>query len=165
MKLNSLTNWWKNDKQDKNRDVSHPISSLQSDINRVFDSFFGDFPLTSMRSFFDDHSLSPKVNIIDKEKEIRIEADLPGVDEKDLDVSIHGDHLLIKGEKKFEKEDKSGDYHVMESSYGSFSRVIPLPDGLDTSKIDAVYKKGVLKLIIPKTKEIQNQVKKVTVKS
>ena len=87
------------------------------------------------------------------------------MDEKDIDVSLTRETLTIKGEKKEEKEDKGKDYYKMERSYGSFTRSIPLPVEVDTDKVQATFKKGVLEITLPKTAKAIQETKKVPVKS
>ena len=97
--------------------------------------------------------------------EIKVSAELPGMDEKDIDVSLTRDTLTIKGEKKEEKEDTGKDYYKMERSYGSFTRSIPLPVEVDTDKVQATFKKGVLEITLPKTAKAIQETKKVPVKA
>ena len=96
-------------------------------------------------------------------KEIVVHAEIPGMDSKDIDISLNGRVLTIKGERKQEHEDKEKSYHRIERSYGSFSRSFELPADVDADKVKASYKDGVLVLNIPKTKE--QSVKKIEVKS
>ncbi|MBK7057688.1 MAG: Hsp20/alpha crystallin family protein [Leptospiraceae bacterium] len=107
-------------------------------MNRVFDSFFEtwDSPKPGMSSSF-----SPTLDISENEKEYTINVELPGMDEKDVEVSCTDDSLTISGVKKNETEDKKGNYHYLERSYGSFKRVIPLGDNIDKTKITANFKK------------------------
>jgi len=104
----------------------------------------------------------PDVNCHTEGGSFIIEADLPGIDEKDLDVSIAGDLLTIKGERRSDWEEKEEGHTVRESFYGSFSRTLVLPEGADTGKVDATLKGGVLRLTMPVTAHMMP--KKVTVK-
>lgn len=145
----------------------HPIASFHRDINKVFDNFFSDFSFPSLRNTEElwNTSFSPKVNVSENEKEINVEAELPGMEEKDVNVTLNNNSLVIKGERKSKKEDKSDNYHLVESSYGSFCRTIPIPEGIDRDKIEAVYKNGVMKVTIPKTEEAKKKVKKIPIKT
>jgi HSP20 family protein len=109
-------------------------------------------------------AFSPKVDVTENEKEFNISAELPGMDDKDIDVSLQNDMLTIRGEKKEEKEDKGKDYYRMERSYGYFSRTIPLPVEVETDKVDAKFKKGVLTITLPKTAKAVAETKKISVK-
>ena len=105
----------------------------------------------------------PTTDILEDNKKITLKAEIPGVEAKDIDVSLDGRRLTIKGEKKQEKEDEIGNYHRMESAYGYFSRTIELPAEVDSEKIDASYKRGVLKIVLKKTKGSES--KKIQVRS
>jgi HSP20 family protein len=108
---------------------------------------------------------APVVDVAEREKDYEITAELPGMDEKDIEVSLSDDVLTIKGEKKEEKEERQKDYHVSERRYGSFQRSLRVPDGVDANKIEAKFKNGVLTLILPKSPEAQKKKKKIEVKS
>ncbi len=107
-------------------------------------------------------SWSPGVDIVENEKQIVLRADLPGVDEKNIDVQVEDGTLSLKAERKFEKETKEGNYHRVERAYGSFHRSFALPENVDTDNIAAAYNKGVLELTIPKV-EAKAKAKKVQV--
>jgi len=95
----------------------------------------------------------PAVNVVDQENEILVTAELPGLEKDDFNLEIEQDRLLLRGEKKTEKEDKKGSYVIRESQYGSFSRSIPLPAAVDREAVHATYKQGVLRVTLPKTAE------------
>lgn len=140
-----------------------PFSSLQREINRLFDDFFRSWgPISTLEGGID--SFFPSIDIREGEKDFVIQAELPGMDEKDVEVLLTDDALTIKGEKKEEKEHKSKGYYHVERSYGAFNRTIPLPLGVDTKKAEAKFKKGVLSITLPKTEEAQEKVKKITIK-
>jgi HSP20 family protein len=108
---------------------------------------------------------SPKMDLEETEKDYRITAELPGMEEKDVEVLLAGNSITIKGEKKEEKEEKDKSYYHMERSYGSFQRTVPLPEGIDLNKVDADFKNGVLTVKLPKTVEAKTKSKKVPIKS
>ena len=114
-----------------------------------FDRFFEDFP-TGAVAPREAASFSPAVDIFEDEKAIVLSADLPDMDEKDLDVHVKDGHLILKGERKFENEEKKENYHRVERSYGSFQRTFALPETVDDDNITASYEKGVLRLTLPK---------------
>lgn len=145
------------------REREHPLSLLRHDMDTLFDEFFRGF---DMNPFFGTHAerFTPNVDITESDKEIRVSAELPGMDEKDIDITLNHDSLTIKGEKKEEKEDKGKDYYRMERSYGTFCRTIPVPVEIETDKINAHYKKGILTIKIPKSAKAIEEKKKITVK-
>ena len=98
------------------------------------------------------------------DKSYRISAELPGLDAKDVDISVSGDMLVLKGEKRQESEQKDKNYHFSERSYGSFQRAFELPASVDRDNISADFSKGVLTINMPKTAEAQKQPKKIEVK-
>ncbi len=92
----------------------------------------------------------PAINMSENEKEIKVEAELPGMEPKDVELTIQDNNLIIKGEKKFKEEESKDNFHRIECSYGSFYRAIPLPTEVDESKISAKFKNGILKIKLPK---------------
>lgn len=97
--------------------------------------------------------IEPRIDIGEDEKTITIKAEMPGLDAKDLDISLENEYLTIKGEKKEEKEEKNIHFHLVERHYGSFSRTLRLPAEVKADKIDATYKNGILRVVLPKVKE------------
>lgn len=144
------------------RDEENPFSLLRREMDSLFDNFFRGFDIEPFESRLG--TFSPRIDIAENDKEIKISAELPGMDEKDIDLSINKELLIIKGEKKEEKEDKGKDYYRMERSYGSFSRSIQLPAEIDTNKVEAMFKKGVLTVTLPKTAKAISDSKKIAVK-
>lgn len=144
------------------REDESPFALLRREMDSLFDNFFRGFDLEPFESRMG--AFSPKVDVTENDKEIKISAELPGMDEKDIDVSLQKDMLTIKGEKKEEKEDKGKDYYRMERSYGSFSRTIPLPVEVETDKVEAKFKKGVLNITLPKSAKAVAETKKIAVK-
>jgi len=108
---------------------------------------------------------APAIDVSEDEKAYNISAELPGLEAKDLDVSILGDTLVIKGEKQQEKEQKDKNYYVTERAYGSFRRAFAIPDRVARDKIAADLSKGVLTLTLPKTVEAQEPAKKIEIKA
>jgi len=105
------------------------------------------------------------MDLEETEKEYRITAELPGMEEKDVEVLLAGNTLTLKGEKKEEKEEKGKSFYHVERSYGTFQRTVPLPEGIDLKKIDAEFKNGVLTVKLPKTAEAKTKGRKVPIKS
>jgi len=152
-----------------------PFDSLRREVDRLFEDFAGGLWRSSFgRSFFDIEpawrsrsamSTMPAIDVTETDKAYAITAELPGMDEKNVEVKVADDILTIKGEKQEEKEEKTKDYHLSERSFGSFQRAFQVPSGVDTDKIDAKFSKGVLTVILPKSTEAQKAEKKITVKS
>ena len=151
---------------DVRREWEHPFASFQREMNRLFDNFFGGFSLSPWTPLERGAAptFTPRVDVSETDKEIRVSAELPGMEEKDIDVSLTQDTLTIKGEKKEETEDKGKDYYRVERSFGSFMRSIPLPVEVDTDKVEATFKKGVLDITLPKTAKAIQQTKKIPLK-
>ena len=106
----------------------------------------------------------PAVDFVETEKGYELTADLPGLDEKDVEVKIAGGVLTVKAEKEEEKEETKKDFHLRERRFGSFERALRMPEVVDTDKIEAHFKKGVLTVMLPKTAEAQKPVKKIELK-
>lgn len=138
-----------------------PFSYLRNQINRVFDDFWGEPWLASRPEM--TAGFWPQVDVTETEKEIKVSAEIPGVEPKDIDVSVENSMLTIKGEKKYEREEKEKGQYRMERSYGSFQRAIELPAEVDESKAKAEFKKGVLRLILPKRPGAQSRRKKIPI--
>jgi HSP20 family protein len=134
-------------------------------MNRMFDNFFRGFELSPFEDERSFGSFSPSVDVREGEKEVTVRAELPGMNEKDIEVSLTDDALTIRGEKKDEKEEKGKDYWHRETSYGSFRRVIPLPEGLNQEKVDARFKNGILTVTLARLEEAKAKGKKITVKT
>jgi HSP20 family protein len=153
----------------------HPFDTLRQQLDRVLDDFDRGFGRSLFsRSMFDFEPLfrreaswgiSPAVDIVEHDKEYLIEAEVPGLDEKNLEVSLVNNILHIKGEKKEEHEEKKKNSYLSERRYGAFERTFQVPPGVDTARIDASFAKGVLKLTLPKTADAINKEKKISVKA
>ena len=150
--------------------------NLRSEIDHLFDEFHDNWPFGSLstRSKAGPPSLPfvfgdalPAIDVCEKKDRIEVKAELPGMDEKDIDVELTDRMLVISGEKKEEHEEgeKEGNYYVSERRYGSFKRSIAVPDGIDTNKVDASFKNGVLSVVLKKTPESRENVRKIKVKS
>lgn len=149
--------------------------SFRNDMQRLFDQFWGRGFLPSLPRAFDVEPLgrrwlsgafaTPAVDFAEDDKAYHITAELPGMSEKDIDVTVSGDTLTIKGEKRDEKEEKAKNYYLSERSYGSFQRSFTLPEGVDRDKVEAAFAAGVLTLTLPKTPEAVKQQKKIEIKA
>lgn len=146
----------KNDIEPRTTDVW----GLQSDINRLFDAFMSPFERTEIKN-----PVSPKLDIAELKDKFEIKAELPGMDEKDINLSIEDGVLTISGEKKAETEQKDKGYYLKECSYGSFSRAVRLPDNIADEKIQANFKKGVLVIDMPKKEPLSSKSRKIEISS
>lgn len=157
--------------------VSAPWGSfdaLRREIDQVFESFgLGALRLPFARSTFNldtamreqPWSIAPAVDVAEKEKEFEITVELPGLDEKDVEVKFANGTLTIRGEKKEAKEQREKDYFLSERRYGAFQRSFRVPEGVETDKIDATFTKGLLTVKLPKTAAAQKAEKKIAVKA
>lgn len=152
-----------------------PFDSLRKEIDRIFDDFhpFG-IGAPSGRSVFDLElpklrpqawQIAPAIDLAEKNDEYEITAELPGLDEKDVEIKLSNHMLTIKGEKNEQKEEREKDYYLSERRYGSFQRSFQLPDGVDPDKIEANFAKGVLTVRMPKTAEAKKAEKKIAIKA
>lgn len=150
------------------RDAS-PMAQFHQDIDRLFDSFFRGFGFPSMgfgresAPLAQTDWLKPTLDIAANDKEYAISVELPGVDEKDVELELSDETLIIKGEKKQEKERKEQNYYRMERSYGSFQRVLSLPEDAEQDGIVASYKHGVLTITIPRKARAATKAKQITI--
>ena len=154
--MNALTPFRRKNSPARREARWDPFTELQREINDLFDRDFWNAP-----SLFDE-GMMPSMDIKDGEDNVEVRCDLPGVDRKDLDISVSGNVLTIKGEKKDEKEEKDSSWYRRESWSGSFQRSVTLPDEVDPNRADATMKDGVLKLVLPKKEEKKR--KKIEVK-
>ncbi|WP_157016687.1 MULTISPECIES: Hsp20/alpha crystallin family protein [Phyllobacteriaceae] len=151
-----------------------PFESLRREIDRLFDDFHPlgwrlpsravldlEMPKFSRAAW----QVAPAMDLVEKEKEYEITAELPGIDEKNVEIKLSNHTLTIKGEKKEEKEEKEKDYYLSERRYGSFQRSFRVPDGVDADRIEATFTKGVLTVRLPKTAQAQKADKKIEVKA
>jgi HSP20 family protein len=152
----------------------HPLESLRQEIDRLVDDFGRDYWQPIRQSLFAagprirrglTWATTPAVDVVESEKAYEITAELPGMDEKNIEVKVANGNLTIKGEKQEEKEEKKKDYYLHERSFGAFERSFSVPEGVDADKIEASFKKGVLTVTLPKTPEAQKPAKKIEVKT
>ena len=143
-----------------------PFSAMRSEMDRVFDNFLGrrwlDTP-NLLSGNLSPNLSGPTVDVRESPTDIVIEAELPGLNEDDIDVTLNDGVLTIKGEKKSEREEKKDDYHVTERSYGRFQRAFRVPSTIDEEKIEAKLEKGVLHLTLPKMPEAASKEKKIQI--
>lgn len=160
---------WKRDK-DKSPTIGdgrqdNPLLALQRDINRVFEDFW-----QRVESSWNGRPdavgvFGPSTDVSETDDSVEVAVELPGMSEEDIDISLSGDAMTIRGEKKVEREDKRKGVYMSERSYGAFYRTIPLPAGVDADEAEAKFKRGVLTVTLPKSPEAQAKVKRIPVKA
>ena len=140
----------------RDRGIAAPTNtfvSLQREIDRLFDDFSRGFPTFGNGKV----DLLPSMDVTETDKQIEITAELPGLEEKDVQINVADNLLTIRGEKKAEKEEKDKNYRLIERSYGSFERTLELPDGVNADAIQASIAKGVLTVTVPKPAPAQSK--------
>ena len=140
--------------------TDNPFLSLQQEIDRLFDDFTRGFPAFGAGI---GHAMAPTMDVVETDKEIEITAELPGLEDKDVQINVADNILTIRGEKKAGKEEKDRNYRLVERSYGAFERSLELPRGVNLDAIKASIDKGVLTVTVPRPAPAQ--VKKVEVKT
>lgn len=140
------------------------FTSLHKEIDRVFDEFRRNTPrLAGEGLFVLDNQIVPKLDVSETDKEVEITVELPGVKEEDLDISAYDNVLVLKGEKSASREEKKKDYRLVERSYGSFARSVPLDFPVDPDSVKADFQKGVLTITIAKPPEVAEKTRKIKI--
>jgi HSP20 family protein len=133
------------------QDNVHPaetgLARLRSGIDDLFEQFF--------RSPFAAMPMGPRLDLAESENEVLVKAELPGVDPKEVEINVVGNVLTLRGEKSADREEKGNDYHFVERQYGTFSRSVPLPTGVDPDKVHAEFSNGVLTIRMPKHPDVK----------
>ncbi|KAI94979.1 molecular chaperone Hsp20 [Rhodomicrobium udaipurense JA643] len=144
-----------------------PFQSFRTEMDRLFENFLSGVPqLAGFRQGVPaDHGLTPSLDVKETDKELVVKADLPGIEEKDLQLTVHNGQLRISGEKKSEKSEEHENYYVKERNFGSFTRTIPLPDTIDEDKVEATFDNGVLTVTLAKKDDHIKPQKKIEIKS
>ena len=130
------------------------IDRLRNEMDRLYDRFFDWRPF---QRFSEEGEWLPSLDVSETSKEIVVKAELPGLEPKDIDVSLDGNVLTLRGERRQEKEENDESFHRVERSYGTFSRSVRLPAEVDQTQIKATYKRGVLKIRLPKSKKAEGR--------
>jgi len=161
MNMRDLIPWGRSQQTpSRYRDEGDPFMTLHREMNRLFDDVFRSFetsPFGSMTPL----GRWPSVEVIEADREVRVSAELPGLDEKDVEVLMHDGTLVIRGEKKSEVEDRQ--HAFSERCYGRFERRIPLAWDVDEDKIDASFRNGVLTVTMPKSAQAVSNVKRIAI--
>jgi HSP20 family protein len=166
MNLGSLSPWRDRTQVDAHPGTySDPFANFRREVDRMFDDFFkgAGHGLQSWNAGW--QAMAPRIDISDSDKELVVTAEIPGLDEKDLEVTLAGDLLTIKGEKKTENEDRNGNAYYVERRFGSFARSVRLPFEAGDQQVEANYDRGILTVRVPKPPEAQRQVRRIEVKA
>lgn len=161
MQIKDLIPWARKDHAPEPKsDDKNPIATLQQEMNRVFDNFWNrfrdlDWPWGGGEA---------KSDVVETGDHVEVSIELPGMEMKDIEVSVTDDMLTVKGEKKIERKEEKKGYYLSERSYGAIYRTIPLPPGVDGEKAEASFRNGVLTIRLPQTPEAQARVKRIEVK-
>lgn len=159
----------------ESKGAAAPLSTLREEIDQLFDDFASDWALRPFRRRGWQQAggtspgwdmRSPEFDVVEKDGEIEIRADLPGMEEQDIDVKLFDGALMVSGERKEERKEgeEAGNYHLAERRYGAFQRLIPIPDQIDRDNVEARFRKGVLTIRLPKTAEARQKSKRIEVK-
>ncbi len=135
-------------------------------LHYAMNELFREFTRSAFPGFGEEQgTFYPDVNMTEDEREVKVTAELPGMDENDIEISLTDETLTIKGEKKTEREEKGKESYYMERTFGSFQRVLPLSGRIDATKADATFKKGVLSITLPKLEAGKAESKKIRIKT
>jgi HSP20 family protein len=143
-------------------EAEDPFTSFRREIDRLVDEAFRGRGLARWPG---ETAVDLRLDVSETDKELKVTTELPGVDEKDVEVTLSGDLLTIKGEKKLEQERKEDNFHMVERSFGSFARSLRLPYAVDQDKVSAAFDKGVLTIIMPKPAEAQKAARRIKIKA
>ncbi len=161
MQIKDLIPWARKDgAPDAKSSEDNPIATLQREMNHVFENFWNrvgqfEWPWGSDEA---------KSDMVETDNAIEVSIELPGMEMKDIEVTVNDDMLTVKGEKKIERKEEKKGYYLSERSYGAIYRTIPLPPGVDGEKAQASFKNGVLTIKLPQSPEAQAKVRKIAVK-
>ncbi len=143
-----------------------PLDLFQQEMNRLFDDFFKGFGVRTLGGEGEAAgTFVPQIDMAEDTKEIKVTAELPGMDEKSIDINVSKDVLTLKGKKEEQKEQKGEQMYYAERSFGSFTRVIPLPAEVNPDKAEATFSKGILNITLPKIQKEKQAHKKIEVKA
>jgi HSP20 family protein len=165
MQIKDLIPWNRKGSEIAQRDESeHRLFGLQREMNRAFDNFWRSFdkPFAALDGTFEPRL--PRTDVVETNKAVEVSVELPGMDEKDIDVSVTKDALTIKGESKLERDESRRGHYLSERFHGSFYRTVPLPPGVLIDGAEAKLKKGVLTITLPKSPEAAAKAKKIEIK-
>lgn len=171
MQIKDLIPWLDHDGKapEPGRDVRRPLAEFQREMNRMFDSFWSGAPaLPGGRATPEFGSAfwsggAMQADVVETDEAVEVTIELPGIEERDVDLTLALGALTIKGEKRIERQEDKKGYHLSERRYGAFQRVIGLPDGVDPDAATASFRQGVLKVTLPKLPEAKSRVRKIDI--
>ena len=164
--MKNLIPWKRKEPADLSRETANPFERLHREMNDLFDGFLREFGGPALPSLWRERTeerVAPRVEVSETDDAVQVTAELPGLDEKDVEVSLDDNVLTVKGEKKQEREEKKKNFHLSERSYGQFQRLIPLPAGVEADKVKAQFKKGVLTITLPKSRQAAAEGRRIPV--
>ncbi|WP_086617458.1 Hsp20/alpha crystallin family protein [Erythrobacter tepidarius] len=162
MQIKDLIPWVRKDSAPESKSGDgNPIATLQREMNQVFESFWNRFGHLE----WPWGSGEARSDMVETDNAIEISIELPGMEMKDIELTVTDDMLTLKGEKRIERQEEKRGYYLSERSYGAVYRTIPLPPGVDGDKAQASFKNGVLTIRLPQTPEAQAKVKRIEVKN
>ena len=157
------------------RGVRNPLAGLRGEIDRIFDDFSTSFArlpfgrrteLEPFRRFQTSLGVAaPAIDLVEKEHVFELTAELPGLEERDVDLFVAGGVLTIRGQKREQRDERRADYYVSERRYGSFQRSFQLPEDADTENIQAAFRRGVLTITLPKAPRAKKQQRKIAIRA
>lgn len=166
MQIKDLIPWAHKDKTPESKgEMDNPIAHLQREMTRVFDDFWGQFDRRNGPFELGGERTGTRCDVVETDGAVELSIELPGMEMKDIELTVGDDLLTLKGEKKIERKEEKKGYYLSERSYGSIYRTVPLPPGVDSDKAEAVFKNGVLTVKVPKTAEAQAKLKRIDVKA
>ena len=169
MASRSLMPFSRNTQMSRWGEDADPFLQMRREMNRLFDDVFSGFGGLGLPGAFapalQQMPAAPKIDVSETDNEIQIKAEMPGIDQNDVEVLLEDDRLIIRGEKKQEqeREDKDRNYHVRERVQGAFSRTLPLPFAPDPNQVKAEFKDGVMTITIPKPQEVKQKQHRIDV--
>ena len=167
MASRSLMPFSRNTQMSRWGEDTDPFLQMRREMNRLFDDVFSGFGGLGLPGAFgpalQQMPAAPKIDVSETENEIQIKAEMPGIDQNNVEVLLEDDRLIIRGEKKEEREDKDRNYHVRERVQGVFSRTLPLPFAPDPNQVKAEFKDGVMTITIPKPQEVKQKQHRIDV--
>lgn len=165
MQIKDLIPWARKDEAgDTKGSDQNPLVALQREMNQVFENFMNRFGKGLGQLDWPWGNSEAKSDVVQTDGAVEVSIELPGMDMKDIEVTVTDDMLTVKGEKKIERQEEKKGYYLSERSYGAIYRTIPLPPGVDGEKAEATFKNGVLTIRLPQTPEAQARVKHIEVK-
>ncbi len=166
MHIKDLLPWAHKDEVPRAKDEDeHPVAELQRDMNRVFENFWTRFENPFAPAGLSAGASVLRSDVVETEDAVEVSVELPGLSDDDMEVTLTGDSLTIKGEKRIDRRDEKKGYYISERSYGIVQRTIPLPPGVASEKAEATMKDGVLTVRLPYSEDARSKTKRVEVKT